>query len=68
MRPFTVYISGEVLIDAKDFLDEGEVPEGFTAKDAAEAMRAYGPKLATLRDWALLDDLRVSIDLEDVWP
>lgn len=68
MTTFTVYISGEVLFDAEDFCPDGKVPEGFTAKDAAVAMRAYGAKATTLRQWGLIDDLSVSVDLEDVWP
>ncbi len=68
MSTFTVYMSGEVELDAEDFWNgEGAPPDDFTAKDAAAAMRAYGEKITTLRQWALLDNLAVSVDTEDVW-
>lgn len=67
MTAFTVYMSGEVLLDLDDVWADDERPENPTAADVARAMRDYGGKSVVIRDWGLLDALAVSVDLEDVW-
>lgn len=61
----SIGVSGDFDLTTVDVWPDGDDPQRVTAQAVAETMEACGSKRTVLDDWNFLDDLEVTVTVDD---